>query len=165
MMRAAPEKLPGSMQRRDWCTVSARIAVPAGTPCWTWSTACSLPRRVRWDEPSAYRPCDDAGGIPRHCASTFPPCLPSSENRLGSKRKLFQHAETPPGRAAFFHAKSEGAPSKITARTGGSFICQVLTKKMQSLPFSVRNELFTGKNFAGFSLLLNQTAAGGQSAQ
>ena len=44
-------------------------------------------------------------------------------------------------------------------------VCQVLTKKMQSLPFSVRKGLFAGKNFAGFSLLLNQTAAGGRSAQ
>ena len=55
---------------------------------------------------------------------------PNSENRLGNERELFQHAETPPDRAAFFHAKSEDAPSKTTARTGGSSICQALAKKV-----------------------------------
>lgn len=64
------------------------------------------------------------------CASTFPVCPPNSENRLGNERELFQHAETPPDRAAFFHAKSEDAPSKTTARTGGSSICQALAKKV-----------------------------------
>ena len=52
------------------------------------------------------------------------------ENRLGSKRRHSPHAETPPDRAAFFHAKSEDAPSKTTARTGGSSICQALAKKL-----------------------------------
>lgn len=64
-----------------------------------------------------------------------------------------------------FHAKARALQVKLPPGRAVVLFVQVLTKKMQSLPFSVRNELFTGKNFAGFSLLLNQTAAGGQSAQ